>query len=631
MSNFNVVYPPRGRILFDGGVNSKYPRTAIEDNESPDALNVVYTNGAVEVRGGSTKLNTTAIATAAVDGIYTRHDNTGTAETMIVFCNGSAHEWTGSTFATIASAKSVFTAGVRVGAAEMENHLFCGNGGVTPYKWNGVAWTRHGVPIATGAVSVNCTAAGSLTGDIQYKVTYVNSASVEGDVGTATVTYAAVSKTLRLTAIPTAPQSHGVSARRIYRSIGGGTFGRIATINDNTTTTYDDDGTIASGTAAPSDQGEPPKYSVICRHAGRLFMNDSANPGYLWWTEALEPYTVKVTNFQPVGDASGDLLRGIQTYDQGLILQCDSGIYLYHMPSTTPSEWRLIRTRSPFGSKSPFGAFLYNNKLMVPAMQSGKFVGFAAIAGTTIDPDVTMLDASRAGSDLKSDRIESEMFDVQEAYVGNISAMVFKNKAYVAVTYGNGNTTNNRVYVFDFSRTNLAKNQEASWTPCDGIKATQFTVYDGKLYFGSAQADGFVHQLETSTRSDNSSAINAYYWTKEFSGLPGQENLQKDFRKVAILVDKSGAYRMNVTYRVDSDKGAGITKTVDLNPGSTLWNGFTWGQSDWGGGTDQEEVTLFLDGVSGKRIQFKFSNQNTAAQTFKVHGMNFTYNIKGRR
>ncbi len=236
-----------------------------------------------------------------------------------------------------------------------------------------------------------------------------------------------------------------------------------------------------------------------------------------------------------------------------------------------------------------------------------------------------------AGSDLQSDRIEPEMFLIQETYVGNISAMVFKNKAYVTATYGANNTTNNRVYVFDFSRSNLAKQQTEAWSPIDGLNACQFTIYGGKLYYLSSTATGFVYQLESSLYSDDGGAINSYLWTKEFSGNPGHENLQKDFRKVKLLVDKPGAYYMNLTYRVDSDKGVGTTVQVDLNPGSTIWNAFNWGAALWGGGTDQQEITIPLGSVTGKRIQFKVSNQNVAGQRFKVHGLNFTYNIKGVR
>ncbi|MES3012633.1 MAG: hypothetical protein V4750_02750 [Pseudomonadota bacterium] len=633
-SAYDIVYPKEGRIAFDGGLDNKFERSLIPDNESPDCYNVVFSNGAVGTRPGTSKLNTTAVGSFIIDGLYTRHANTG-SETMIVFAGGSAWDLTGnSTFATIGSAQSVFTAGVRVAASEQENHLFSCNGYVTPYKWNGLAWTRHGVPIATGAVSVNCSAAGSRSGTtgLVYKVTFVNSASVEGDVGTATVTYTtANSKTIRLTAIPVAPQSHGVASRRIYLSTDAGVnFGRLTTIADNTTTVFDDDGTLTPSTAAPTDNGEPPKYSVICQHQGRLFVNDAANPNYVWYSEVLSPYTFASVNFEAFGDKSLDLVRGMKVYNNGILIQGDASLYLWYMPSTTPTDWIVIKIVSPYGSKSPFGGFLYENKLMVPALQSGKFVGFAAIEGSSVDPVATVLENSRATGDMKSDRIEPDMFLVQEAYVANIASMVFKQKAYIALTYGANQTTNNRVYLYDFSRSNISKSQEAAWAPITGLAASMFTVYGGSLYYGSATATGFVHQLETSTYVDVSTAINSYFWTKEFSGRKGHESYQKDFRYVKLLVDMAGAYMMNITFRTDSDSGDGITEQISLDAGAMTWNAATWGVAIWGGGDTQREITVPL-GVTGKRIQFKFSNQNTANQRFKVHGMVLNYNIKGKR
>jgi hypothetical protein len=263
MSQFRRIYPGQGRVLFDGGKNNKFERSIIADNESPDCANVIFSNGAVETRQGVTKLNTTSVGTFVFDGLYTRRAD-DLAETMCAFAGGHMYTLGTTTFTTVPSAQSVFTAGVRVGATQYENHLFIGNGGVIPYKYNGTDFTRHGVypPATTSTVSSQTT--GGLTGDYRYKVTYVNSMSVEGDVGPVTATFTAAAATLRLASIPVAPQSWGVSSRRIYRTeAGGSTFKRLTTIADNSTTTYDDNNADAAlGTAAPTDNGVPPKYSV---------------------------------------------------------------------------------------------------------------------------------------------------------------------------------------------------------------------------------------------------------------------------------------------------------------------------------------------------------------------------------
>ncbi len=633
-TEYNVVYPAKGRAMLDGGLNNKFERSIINENESPDCYNVIFTNGSVATRPGTTKLNTAPIGTFSGDGLYTRRDIT-TAETMVAFAGGSMWTLGTTTFTTVPSAVSVFTAGIRMGAVQMENYLFMGNGGVIPYKYNGAFFTRHGVPVPTTTMSVASGATGILLGEYQYRMSYVNSSSVFGDVSPLTATFAASSTKLNLTSIPVAPTSHGVSARRLYRTVSSGAvFHFLATIADNTTTTYTDNATdavVAAGAVAPTDNGEPPKWSVACYHQNRLFVNDTANPNYVWYSEIFEPFTFPSTNFILIGDGASDLVRGLDTYNNSILVSCENSQHFINMPDTNDTNWGTIRILSNYGTKSPYGSFLYNNKIMLPAVQNSKFAGFTAVRGEYLDPSATALMFAAAGSDLQSDRIEPDMFLIQETYVGNISAMVFKNKAYLTVTYGANNTTNNQVYIFDFSKSNLAQKQEASWSPVSGLNAAQFTIYGGKLYYITSTATGFVYQVEASPYTDDGAAINSYFWTKEFSGNPGHENLQKDFRKVKLLVDKAGAYYMNLTYRVDSDKGAGTTIQINLNPGSTIWQAFTWGMSPWGGGSDQQEIVVPLGSVTGKRIQFKFSNQNTINQRFKVHGLNFTYNIKGTR
>lgn len=638
-SRYNVVYPPKGRMMFDGGQNNKFERSIIAENESPDCANVVFVNGAVETRGGTSRLNTAAIGSFVGDGLYTRRDNTG-AETMVAFAGGSAWQLAGTSFTVIPSAQSVFTAGVRVGTTQYENHMFIGNGGVTPYKYNGTAFTRHGVPVPSLASTSGIASIGGAlsAATYYYKVAFVNSAAAIGDVSSFTtgIPIAVATGVVSLTNLPVAPQSHGVNARRIYQATTstGGTYSLIATLNDNTTTTYTVTGSETLSTAAPTDNGEPPKYNVACYHQNRLFVNDTANPNYVWYSELFEPYTFASTNFIPIGDASRDLVKGLAVYNNCVLVSCEDSVHLIYMPSTDDTEWVTIRLLAPFGTRSPYGVFLYENKAMIPAMESGKFVGFGAISGNSVDPGATLLTTGAAGSELQSDRVEPDMFQVQELYVKNISATVFKNKAYIAVTHGDGNTTNNRIWVFDFSRSNLSKNktQKAAWSPITGLSAAQFTVYDGDLYFIESTATGFVNQLETTTYTDGAStAINSYFWTKEIAGNPGDENLQKDFRNVKLLVEKVGQYYMTLGVRVDSDGGDGSTYQIDLSSDADLWGQKNWGTMVWGAGSDQEEVTVPLGQVTGKRLQLKFTNQNTAGQRFKVLGANIGYNIKGRR
>lgn len=633
MSDLRRVFPSEGKLLFDGGLNSKYPNTVIEINESPDCKNVVFSNGAVETRQGVVKLNSTSLGSFAIDGIYTRREDSG-AETMVVCAVGSAYTWNTTTFATISSAQSIFSTGVRVAATQYQNHLFMGNGVIIPMKYNGAFFTRHGnyPPTTTAAVATAGTGA-NLTGTFTWKVTFVNSQLVESNVGPISTALTLSAQNAALTAIPVAPTSWGVSSRRIYRkSAGAASYARVATLSDNTTTVYDDGIADASlGTVAPTDNGVPPLYSVCAYHRDRLWVNDPSNLNFIWYSNLADPYTFASTNFIRVGDKSGEIVKTIAVYGDSILVGTESSLWIVYMPDTTAANWQLVRVKSSYGSKSPFCFLNVKDSQLFPATRAGRFAGFANAVGDTVSQSATFLTVLTAGSDLVSDKIQPDMNLVQSTYVPNITGMVYGTKAFVALTYDSGNTQNNRIYVYDFSISDLSEKQKFSWVPYTGLNASQFTVYGGLLYYGSSLSDGFVQQMDSGIYSDNGSAIDSYFWTKEISGFDKDTLYFKDWRKANLLLDLPGAYFMNITYRVDSDSGMGSTQQVDLDPGGSQWGVMVWGVDAWGGGKTQDERILDLGTTSGKRIQFRFSNQNTAGQRFKVHWMNLVYNVKGLR
>lgn len=217
-NTFRVLYPLEA---FDGGLNNKYEPNIIADNESPDCLNVVFDDrGGVQTRLGMKKFNTAAVGSFAGDGLFTYRQNDGT-EIMLGWWNGSMYKLAGTTFTTVASAQSVFTAGTRVEMLTYQNLAFFGNGGSTPYKYNGTEFTRHGIPQPNSIPTVISGTAGANlvpSGDVNYKVSYVNSYVAEGNVSTFTTTLnIATSASVSLTSLPLAPTSFGVVARKLYQ------------------------------------------------------------------------------------------------------------------------------------------------------------------------------------------------------------------------------------------------------------------------------------------------------------------------------------------------------------------------------------------------------------------------------
>lgn len=628
-----VLYPADKRIELDGGLNNKFERSIIAENESPDCLNVTFSEGSVSTRQGTTSLTVSGVGSYVFDGFFTRNDNTG-AETMLAWVNGTMYGLSVNTFVTVPSAQAVYTAAKNVNVAQYENHIFMGNGTENPYKYNGTDFTRHGIyPANSGTTASTAGVGGNLNGDYQWQITYVNSQLVEGDVSPAVATFTTVNEKVTLTAIPTAPQSWGVDARKIYRTAAGGsTFKYVDTISDNTTTDYTDNTADANlGDDAPTDQGVPPDYSIVIYYRDRLFMNDPTNPNYVWYSELGNPYVVKATNFIKIGDNTTDILRAFGLVQNALVCFGDESYTFIYMPDTTPGNWQIVPGDKQYGCKSPRAIFNYQNRLMFPAIQNQKFVGFASLSATGLVPDATYLTVLNAISDLQSNKLEPDMFQIQETYLDNIASITYKNKAYITVTYGSGNTTNNRIYEFDFSISNVSKKQDFTWVPWTGLNAKQFTILDGNLYYADSTANvGHVYKMLHTVYSDNGAAIDSYIWTKELGGGKSDLNYHKDFREAYILAEQTGAWDMNFDIRIDSDATGYDTIAVDLTPGGSTWGAMTWGVDDWGGGVDQKEHSIPLT-QKGKRIQFRFTNQNTATQWFKIHGLGFRYNRKGLR
>lgn len=629
-TTFQRLYPKSGNIGFDGGLHTKFNKRLILDNESPDNQNVIYGNGTVETREGTTKLNTTLVGSYICDGLYTRHDNNGT-QTMVGWWDGSLYALNVTTFVAVASALSIYTGGSPVYAAEYENYMFFGNGASIPYKYNGAEFTRHGIypPTTTMTVVSNSSGGSNLSGDYRYLVTWVNSNLVESDVSPIAGTFTAAGTAIYLSDIPVAPTSYGVNSRRIYRTeVGGTDFLRLATISDNTTTTYSDNIEDSSlGAEAPTDQGLPPNYSVIVYHQARIFVIDPAT-NLVKYSEVGNPYVFKVLSFVRPGDTSGDIPTGLAVYNNSVYILCKNSLWMVYMPSADDADWQLLRVKTSYGSKSPKSIFYYNDKIMFGAMQNDKFIGFSAVADLELDPSLTQMIGSVSGSDLKSQVIEPDMFDIVESKVSNISSIVYKNRAYITATYGSGASFNNRIFVFDFSIENLAKKQNFAWALWSGLNAADFTIYDGDLYYASSNATGFVYKMLDGTYNDDGAAIDSYYWTKEFKL---EEGYWKDFRFANITYELPGDYYMNFTVRLNSDIADGTTEQIDLNPGGSLWGTFVWGRDDWGGGSTDIELKKPLGAYAGKSIQLKFDNQNKVDQKFKIISLNFIYNLKGRR
>ncbi len=644
-TGFRTVIPMES---FDGGLNNKYEPQIIADNEAQAARNVVFDAlGGVETRQGITLVNTAAVNSNACDGLFTARWNSGN-QSMIAFFGSDMFVLSGTTFQTVPSAQGVFTTGTTKYNQMYQNVMFFGHGG-TPYKYdaNG-GFYRHGIETPSSPADGGTrTSGGNLIGSYNYKVSYVNTQVVEGNVGTpsATLVASAGGEQMLLTGIPVPPASYGVNSKYLYRNFANsganGVYYFLTEIPASATTYTDNIASSALGSEAPTDNGKPPNYSVVKEHQERLFFLDPQNPQYLFYSELGNPYTVKSINFMKIADGDGEKNVGLAIQSNGIIVLKEDSIWAIEMPDTDPASWRKKRTDAKYGCASHNSLVEFENLIMFLGQQHSKITGFLAILGTSVSPqdstvtnvslDATVLTNTAIISDSKSDRIEPDVFLFQNSLKSKAFAIEFDNKIWCAVCYGTGATENNRIYQFDFMRRDKARSS-GSWIPFTGINANAMTVYQGNLYLGSSLADGKVHQANNGMYNDNGSAIDSYFQTKEFDGGNKERYFDKDFRHANFTVETLGDWQMRFNWFIDSERGAGNSYDFSLNPGGSLWGStLVFGIALWGGGNERTDAKVELGQAIGKRISFKFSNMNTANQGFKVVRGNVYYNRRGLR
>ena len=625
-----------GMDAFDGGLNNKYEPTIIESNEAQACQNIVYDDlGAAETRQGFSKVNTGLVNSNPCDGLYTAKWNNGN-ESMVAFYGTDMFVLSGTTFQTIGSAQGNYTTGTHKNMVMYQNVVFIGNGSTPAYKYDEGVFTRHGVEVPSLVADGNVhAAAGNLIGDYNYKLAFVNTQAVVGDLSTGSVTIAATAagETLLVTGLADHDQSFGVNAKWLYRTIAGsgisGEYYFVASMAATATTYVDNIASASLGSAANTDAGKPPGYEFAITHQERLFTNDSQNPQYLWYSDLAEPFTFQSTNFIKIADGDGEKITGLSVQGNSVVVHKEASVWLIYMPNTTPSNWQRIKSDAKYGGAAHRSIVEYERQLMYLGQTNFKVSGFYAFVGDTTESDATSLRVTQMYGDAKSDRIEPDVFLFQNSYKQNCHGIAFDNKLWFTITYGSGQTTNNRTYQFDFVR--RAKSRKiGSWVPFTGISAAVFTVFENKLYFGGSDATGFLYQLNDGTFTDDGAAIDSYLETKEFDGGEALRHFEKDYRMANFTVEMLGNWDMQFSWRIDSSADDGDTQNVSLDSGATNWDTGVFDLDDWGGGNTRKDIRVEMYG-SGKRIAFKFSNKNTAGSGFKVVRGNIYYNRRGLR
>jgi hypothetical protein len=161
-------------------------------------------------------------------------------------------------------------------------------------------------------ITVAVGAAGVLTGDYLYKVSFVDKDSAvvvsESPLSGASSTLTLAAQRGTLSAIPVSTDD-GVNCRRLYRTTSGGSvFFFLADIDDNSTTTYSDNIADAAlgTTAAATDLGNPAgttasdNMPLIVAWKDRLWAVWSSNVDAVYYSGINRWYAWSASNFLPI-------------------------------------------------------------------------------------------------------------------------------------------------------------------------------------------------------------------------------------------------------------------------------------------------------------------------------------------
>jgi hypothetical protein len=451
-----------------------------------------------------------------------------------------------------------------------------------------------------------------LNGLYSWKLAYVNSNLVESDMGVVSNTLTVANGQALLSNIPVPPQSFGVNTKNLYRTVASGVvYKYVGSMAASAVTFLDNvaDGSLT--TDGPTDNGVPPNYGQIVTHQSRVFCIDKTN-NWVVYSEIGNPYAFPAANFIRLGDRSGDIPKVLAVYDNNIYVGCAKSHWLIYMPSADETQWTPIRLRLQGGSLSNFAPFYFNQKLMIAVVDAGRFVGFAAIAGTSIDVDRALVTSDTSGSEFLSNKIEPEMFKISEAESVSINSMVYKNKAYIAIR--EVEAYNDKIYLFDFSIENLSKRQKHTWSPWKGLNIASWTIYQGKLYGAQSTTDGYVIEMEKEYQyydaiNTTQTAIDSYYTTKDFAGNKGHDAYWKDFRWLNVKYRASlESIFMSIFSAVNQQEFGGY-KDINTITGGTKWEELVWNVSTWGNTQTDNDVRVSIGNNNGKSLKLKFTNK----------------------
>lgn len=466
----------------------------------------------------------------------------------------------------------------------LNDKLFISNGFDYPLVYDGTYVKQMGAPTAKDLL-----VAGVLTGAYYYAMSYVIN-GVEIILGTISNTITVSSKSIDLD-LPVGIAT--CTARKIYRTeAGGSTLKLLTTINDNTTTTYQDntaDGSL--GANIPSTNSSCPTPQFITVKDEKIIGAVNANrPNYLYVTEfEVEVFfnTSGVYDVSGVGNDNSPLTGLIEDYNQ-IVVFSERHIYLADTSGLTTS---VKQTTSNVGcidgfsiARIPENDVLQGGIMFVSNLYDVRI--FSGNIATNLATSFDNLTTNNFSSAINKDSLKNQLKD------NPLEAAFFDYKYHlIAETF---------MYVYDI--------RISGWTKYF-IKTTSYTptywrfFQIGQTLYITQKNAGIVEQMYNDL-TYRGQELTAFFETPEIA--VGTE--VKFYKNLYIYYDKSGANTLTALATVDSTKTISATITYD-----GAYYDFDYYDEDYFETTeDEEDYKVVYINKYANWMRFKISTQTQA-------------------
>ncbi|MFH1318494.1 MAG: hypothetical protein ABIH71_05720, partial [Candidatus Omnitrophota bacterium] len=514
---------------------------------------------------------------------------------------------------TFSNIQTGLTADLRWKSLAFKNIWYGCNGTNSVQSYDGTTVNAAGVPTATVPTLAEGSATG-ITGTYRYKVSYVIDGYQEGTASSASDPITVSNKKVTVT-IPVTSNTRG-SARNIYRTTTGGSiYYFLATVSDNSSTTYTDstaDGSLDTTLTAPTDNAAPSAFKYMCLHKSRIFgarwTSYSSRIQYSNISSGISyPDIFPADNFFDVLQDNGEEITFIGEDNIGqLIIMKPSIIVKINTDTDDPVGWSgFTNGLSPNGCIAPYSAIKTSIGIIYLTRYAERKKRLMLWNGTLAQPIFEELEPILSGI------VESKLTSITAHYQSGEYHLAYNDNS-------TGNDYNDKEIIIDLVSGSWTINKKnincySGWSS----GSTGTTAADsGEMYTGSSDTTGLI-RWEDVTSSDatlTESVIELIYVSQwiDFGFLnPSYKEARKQFYHVRIDFERTTA-----------------TGTLDFGyylDNSTTITEKSFNFSDYA--SKGYIVYQFPIGTFGKNIKYRlFHDDDTAA--LKITSVSFCFSVE---